>query len=469
MEQEPKTQLTLWDRMRNLFRSQKTEAESVPPPEPTEQGPTIAVETVKLTLSEAFETEKRIEEHGEFDLMAIEFVINKFGEYFEKKGKHEGAIGLPRKTIINVAETHVRLIQDYVKTQYKGKLERLKVKAETAKEIMKVARSKFDHQNDFLEQGFYNPRKYSILLALLYLFFAFCLIVADIPLALKLTQEGFNLNLATNAAGDISQLIYNPLLVFAENWEVFILAMGIAFCTIYIKILYDEYLGTPLSRTLIDFRKIEGMKQEEVEAYRDKLERASLLRTRVKLMVLGTLLLTILCLGIFRYFNDPDIVNGGDIKSIITGITFILITLIFPIIGGICFSLGLENLQNYTRKLSYQYTAKRVEKRYQTAQETCVNINEQINQVQEYLTWVAGKEFFEHYTNFFLASYDQGYAHGAVLSDQFNNGHDPYARAEKMRNLLLSRRGFEAILDERGKNAIDPLPYYKTTSNGKAS
>ncbi|WP_315823901.1 hypothetical protein [Paraflavitalea speifideaquila] len=39
------------------------------------------------------------------------------------------------------------------------------------------------------------------------------------------------------------------------NWETVFTATGIALCTIYIKIYYDEFVGTPYANRLMTFKR----------------------------------------------------------------------------------------------------------------------------------------------------------------------------------------------------------------------
>ena len=86
---------------------------------------------------------------------------------------------------------------------------------------------------------------------------ALVLVLADIPLALELTRRGFNLKsdpnnaisdlfLATTQDGFVSHFFR----VLTSNWEVVVFATGVAFCTIYIKIFYDDFIGVPLENLI---------------------------------------------------------------------------------------------------------------------------------------------------------------------------------------------------------------------------
>src|SRR5262249_35965970 len=103
----------------------------------------------------------------------------------------------------------------------------------------------------------YNHRQFSLLLGFIYGFFALVLVLADIPLALELTKLGFNLKAdPNNAISDLfvfnapEGFFFHTIKILSANWEVVLFATGVAFCTIYIKIFYDDFVGVPLENLI---------------------------------------------------------------------------------------------------------------------------------------------------------------------------------------------------------------------------
>lgn len=397
--------------------------------------------------TELFDSLKQSNNHHAegLDLLKIETIIETLEKDFEQKGVNDGALGLSKEHIKAKARTHVRLIKDTIVTNFKGTHEQYKVEEQATNLEVEWAEKAKEQNEEILNQSFYHPKKFSLVLGLLYLPISIFLILADIPLALKLTQEGFNLDLSEDAK--IKDLMTNFYGVIAQNWEVFILSLGIALCTIYIKILYDEYLASPLSKTILKYRRIPNIPSSEIEEHKEKLNKELRIRKIVSVVVLAFLLLTIIFLGFFRYVNDPALQDSGGGKAIITLITFILITLIFPVIGGISFAIGLENLQNFFRAFYHRYFRKKeVERRFLDAKKSSRSIKEKLKRVDEYLSWCEGEKFEQEFEAFCIASYNRGYEKGSLIPDRNNNGRDLFERVEKLRNKAVSRRVFNSVL-----------------------
>lgn len=91
-----------------------------------------------------------------------------------------------------------------------------------------------------------HPSRFSITLGVLLLAVSFVLFASDVPLSLKLVAEGFNIDSATDLEpplqGEIStsHLLRHPVLVLGYLWEPLLLAFGIAFAGVLLKVFLDD-------------------------------------------------------------------------------------------------------------------------------------------------------------------------------------------------------------------------------------
>jgi hypothetical protein len=206
-------------------------------------------------------------------------------------------------------------------------------------------------------------------LGVIYGFFSVALVLADIPLALELTRIGFNLK--SDPQNPISNLfqygsdegfLFNFLKVLTVNWEVVLFAVGIAFCTIYIKVYYDDFIGSPLENLIKKSPESPKESYEELQeevyqsnsekyenngkpeddkptadkigAVRSRFNRLWWIRFVIKTLVLLILFTAILILGYFRY-SVVVTQQKSEIKGIsptVIFFTYTILTLLFPII-----------------------------------------------------------------------------------------------------------------------------------------
>jgi hypothetical protein len=377
-----------------------------------------------------------------------------------------------------MAKSCAFFVRDKIKSAYEGHLSKLKTEVELIKDVYKNAKQDYQKNDDYdkriTEEFRRNPRHFSKALAFIYLSFAILLVFADIPLALKLTQAGFDLDLGENFF--IQDLFKHPLKVFQENWEVFILSFGIALCTIYIKIFYDEFLASPIERNIVKFKHLEGI---ETTKEKKTIKKIHFGRLAFKITVLLFALGTIFMLGQFRFetieyqnrlkelalsgetagntdelfpASDPaNIANtnqevaGESWRKLVTKYTFIAITILFPVIGGICASLGLNNLHNIkelknAKKLSVEST-----KEYREESNKLNEANRSITNWESALNWCESEGFIKHLLSLFLNHYDHGYQRGLLSPETLLKGTDLFEKAEQLRNKHVSREIFEIM------------------------
>jgi len=391
------------------------------------------------------------------------------GADFMKSGHYAGLWGMREPEIGDLAEMHVRITKSLIDEECESNQRKLSSQVKILETIKDNAERDYDDKNAYYEKlkraYQYNPRQFSLVLGCIYGFVALVLVLADIPLALELTRDGFNLKMdLDNAIGDLFQFgtpdgFFHFFRVLTSNWEVFFLATGVAFCTIYIKIFYDDFIGVPLENLLKkaseppttdyeewNLRKTErpannGVADIPTEAFTDKKQitarfnRLWWCRFVVKLFILLTLLFTIGVLGTFRY--QVIVANGIAPPTYTTLFTFCLMTMIFPIISGICASLSLSSFHNWYARLKAAIQNALARKTLiRATDEFRVKLEEE-ERNSGFINWLADPETIDQLRNYLIRCYESGFKFG-YLYPEWTYGGDLFTRAEALRNRNLT-------------------------------
>ena len=393
------------------------------------------------------------------------------GAEFRKSGQYAGLWGIREPKIGEIAEMQVRITKSRIDEECLSNQRKLVSQVEILKTIKGNAERDYNNKNAYYEKlnraYQYNHRQFSLVLGLIYGFFAVVLLLADIPLALELTRRGFNLK--TDPNNPISDLflfdtpegfIIHFIKVLTSNWEVVLFAIGVAACTIYIKIFYDDFIGVPLENLIkkasesptADYEEFylaqtgqasingaEGPAKEAVSNKKEITRRFSRLwwcRFLVKLFVLLVLFSTILVLGYFRY-SVVSVERVADIPDHVTFVTYSLLTLIFPIISGICASLSLNCFHNWSER-------RKAEKKNLKAREEVIKATDEFRVKEEekernsgFISWLSHKDTIDQLRNYLIRCYESGYKFG-YLYPEWTFGGDLFTRAEALRNRNLT-------------------------------
>ena len=394
------------------------------------------------------------------------------GASFRKSGQYAGLWGVREPQIGDIAAMQVNLTKSRIEEDCLSAQRKLTSESEILKTIKTNAERDYQTKHAYYEKlnraYQYNHRNFSLLLCAIYGFFAVVLVLADIPLALELTRKGFDLKTDPNntiqslfSFGTPDGFVIHFVKVLTSNWEVVLFATGVAFCTIYIKIFYDDFIGSPLENLIkkapeappADYEEYHlayndqtannGAEAPQTEALKNKehinqqFNRLWWLRFSVRLLVLVMVFLTILVLGYFRYsvVTSKDSVEG--VPSYVTFFTYSLMTLIFPLISGICASLSLSSFHNWSerRKAGKQNSASR---------EAVIKATDEYRKKEEeraktegFIKWLATQETIDQLKNYLIRCYESGYKFG-YLYTEWTFGGDLFTRAEALRNRNLT-------------------------------
>lgn len=433
------------------------------------------------------------------------------GNLYWDRGREDGKFGQNKTNLTEIAHIDAEFIKDDISSSYKARVDELESEVKIKKKIYEDAQEDYENSKTFYEKAFKefrrNPRYFSKGLATLYLIIAVLLIFADIPLALKLTQQGFDLDLGQNF--QIRQLFESPFRVFQENWEVFVLAFGVALCTIFIKIIYDEFVERPLEKIVTQFKNLDGIDaNSEEEIIIIKQERRK--RVKIKASILTLTIVTIISLGVFRYLTiehqnrleelslsdqlsnenflspidqqyadttnqnsatDPNAIGSENetTRKIITGITFILITLLFPTIGGACFSIGLNYWGNRKELKMAEKLSETSKKAFLSASKDLEETIKKLSNWQGALNWCNTDNFIDHIKRLFLNYYDHGYQRGMLTPETIIINKDLFTRAEEFRNSLVSKGIYATLQNERLSNYFNRNNRNSPTNPGASS
>lgn len=298
-----------------------------------------------------------------------------------------------------------------------------------------------DNQRVVNADNYVNSKHYNLILGLGYLIISTLLILADFPLSIKVVKEGFQIT---------------------NDFESRILALGIVLVTIYFKVFYDEYIGNSIPKSLLKKRIgfILGNKPEvdlsgSLEDRNAKQSRA--IKLGVKLIILTLLVVTLWSMGQFRseYMAISPATSGTFSHLMTSGNTtnlFILLSITFPIIGGICASLGINSLQNVLDKYSLALRLWVLQLRIQRHEKRKSAVQGLILSCEENLHWVRKDgDFIKESSAYFFSSYLHGFEWG--LNEKLPN--DFYDAAMVMRVQHSKIQSTRIFYEEMAKSTKD--------------
>jgi hypothetical protein len=360
-------------------------------------------------------------------------------KYMYEMGRRDGSLGVSLN-ITDIAKATAQSMFRHIFVILKGKLGSLGAQLQSEKNIMDVEENSYKREQAYYDYMKYQyrffPRNYSFLLFIIYLLVAIALILADMPLALKLIQKGFDIE-----GPGFGELFEHGKFwsTIAANWETAITAIGIALCTVYIKIYYDEFVGTPYANRLMSFKKF--LEENGIELHEEtqkNIHREAIIKTIIKTLLVVVTVVCIIILARFRY--QTSALDGSPMTSL-TGWAFLGITLLFPLIGGVCLSYALNNLQNRVRLIRAKHNCRRrlgvlrtrvqeytqAKTNYEDLDAAAARLGDEIRMVEEY----------KHYL---VAFYERGYAIGAMQPEKYAKGEEFYTKILEWRNIAISRR-----------------------------
>lgn len=282
----------------------------------------------------------------------------------------------------------------------------------------------------------HHSKSFSIVWSVLCLGCGLWLSVADFPLAKMLLENGFNL----------------------KGWESTWMAIGVSVCTIFIKIYYDNYVDARFGNGLLINAKFEEMfksvtrqtstpSEIPVIAQQNKAE-----WKRRKYWHTGILIFTLLGIIIISMFRVEaiDFSKSTRVPYWLYLATFTFLTLVFPVISGICLSIGLsvaQNILSYWRTVLICWISDRSYLRrladFTTIQKHQKDISNELSKWNQ-------TEFIDTYKDILLSYYDRGYKLGAVNPGILSGDKDFFGIIQEWHRKASSRKTNNHIVNISG-------------------
>lgn len=339
------------------------------------------------------------------DKQALMNKITEDGKELQKAGIADGAEGLNPIAMKRITQNIASLWQSLIESSFqhkliisKGKRTDIQSHYDSLKENEK---SLNDHKSVIDTHYKYNSKNYSLLYGAIYIIIAVLLLMADFPLSMQTAKEGFQLT----------------------DEEASSIALGMVLMTVYFKVIYDEYLGNSVQKLLLK-KRAENLLGEVNTATEKEIKTAKsirIIKLIIKLVILSLLIITICTLGVFRFgFLEADANHEGEaniyyhaMKSISGKYSFIFISIIFPIIGGVCASLGFSNLRNVWDRRSIRKRMKRAQSKKEKTLKKLLIANGTVEECENNLEWVNESDnFLTDCSAYFFSSYLHGYDKG---------------------------------------------------------
>lgn len=364
-------------------------------------------------------------------------------KYMYEMGRRDGSLGVKLAHLSGTALATARETFGHIRVMLKGKLAALKAELEAVNRERDNMETLFQR-----EQAYYNyvtfqyrffPRSYSFILFILYLVIAIALILADIPLSVTLIKEGFDLQGGTGEL-DFPYLFKEGMFwkIIAANWEIVGTAVGIALCTIYFKIYYDEFVGTPYANRVMTYNRFLSENGfVNVTNAGQHIKNEHRIKAGIKTILVLFTLLGVLSLALFRLHTVAG--ENHLFDNIYCRLAFIAIALLFPVIGGICLSYALNNIQNLTRMWMAKRKCEKSRREWLRATKASTIVEKNHNDLLAATEYAGDEHNLDEYKLQLIDIFHRGYAIGAMQPDKYIRGEDFFNKVLEWRNIAISR------------------------------
>jgi hypothetical protein len=366
----------------------------------------------------------------------IHMHISEWGNQYYHFGQHHGHVGTRDFQMETTAEIHASLVTDRMVSTVTGRIEALEVTIPRYKAELKDKSDYLDWCRKELQEQtelkMNDSRQFNLFNAWFSFGVAILIILADIAISLNLVSFFGIGNLDADAS------FWDKL----KDPELLLFSLGIAFCTIYIKIFYDEYIAGKFGYHQHHFRQ---MVKDEAKLHWLRAEFWT--KFAVKFIFLIGLLTTLYYMARYRtYFTVYGETEGGAIQQVIdTGkmtdmhevilYSFIGITMLLPVISGVALSVWLKVLSNRRILKDAANNCEKAEVLYTESKEQFVQQVFIFEQLKKYFEeWDKRKEKVKLLTAYFNQQYKQGFKIGYHKI----HGSDLYQLAELARNEELN-------------------------------
>ncbi|MDX6612509.1 MAG: hypothetical protein QOD75_1695 [Blastocatellia bacterium] len=337
--------------------------------------------------------------------------------------------------------------------------------------------SKEDFYNKLSDKRNRNYLEFSRSLGYLYLFFAILLFLADIPLSLKLVASGFQVPVEADLPAGVApigsstkllidHLLFHPWVVLGNFWESLALAAGIAFVGIIVKyyvdliVLRDAETPGPKKLAIVvltvilfgfvttifflgNFRaeqQSQAVRRQVETNLRNENEANKIFNSGNPNALRKIFRENEITEEVTKRFNDTQALSGS--KWLIQ--TFIALTLLLPIVGGVCFSASGSKLRNAKQYWFALLDYKKLEIECDKLSLSLKKEEGDLQGLRENLKQILGDpDRLKSRAELKLGLYLHGYARGQTVPETLEEGASLYERCEKTVTKLLAKKSRE--------------------------
>lgn len=301
----------------------------------------------------------------------------------------------------------------------------------------RVCRSLQERYEGVAERRDLRRQDFSLPLGLLMLMAAAILFLSDIPLTLQLVADGFDLPTSVphpefERDVHVYEIFSEPLVVVRLLWESLALALGLAGAGMFYKIFLDRWvMGEPR-----------------------RSRRLAVVLCGVALLFVGTTIMV----GMFRSERQAAILANSPAATP-TGVavgTFIALTLLLPLVGGICFFDGWERVTNWWQYAGARFARWRAERATKAGLRRVGRLGRQAAVLDASLTSLVDQ--FARMVEAALGVYRHGYLRGAMTPDLVDTSTGWYERCSRILARRIGgeeRRRISRLVSQEGVDGLD--------------
>lgn len=346
----------------------------------------------------AFDTSKEVADYAE-DVSLADIALKRANEFWHS-GRRNAKQGQRSSAIGGLAASAADFMVDDVRTKLKGLADRrAKEEAAAAAHVREKEQAVENRKTyaDWLRRlRQIDPGPFSFTLGLFYLSVGIFLVIADIPIAQVFIEDALDLQF-----GGI------------DGW---LITIGVALSVVYLKIWFDEYMvRSPIrkyEKTVAEAERNEMMINEE------KMWRSTKWRRRgITIIQHAVFILTLLVIFAMAMLREELQVGASLADAGWAMWAFLGLTLLFPVIGGVCFAYGFSYLQNgyaFRKAISERRSAQESLKDAQAAyRAVCQKQQESMARLNQCLN--SADEMRDRTRQLFINAYAHGFDEGIIV------------------------------------------------------